>query len=267
MSNDDQSEDDDAIHRVDTVPPPAGEGDAYSAATKVGPMAEAIVKEMMHAAGVKAAVLRARSDEKSATASEARAAEASRPAARSASAQSASARPTAPRPAGVRVDARAELVDGLKETDASVPLTYADDDEVPLTYADDDEEEDNAETMLSPAAKPPSLPHPPHVPRAQMQTLPLAPPLPLPAEVPVPTPPTYPSKPSYPSQPSAHGERAPTATAQPAGMRLVTHSEPPREPSVMPASKAPVMARMTLIVLAVCGTIFVVGLIMFLRSR
>lgn len=55
MANDPEENDDDGIHRMDTVPPPDGEGDAYNAATRVGPMADAVVKEMMHAAGLKAA--------------------------------------------------------------------------------------------------------------------------------------------------------------------------------------------------------------------
>jgi hypothetical protein len=48
--------DDDAggVYKVDTVPPPAGSGDAYSAPTKVGPMTSVLVQEMMHAAKAKA---------------------------------------------------------------------------------------------------------------------------------------------------------------------------------------------------------------------
>jgi hypothetical protein len=41
------SNDDDGIYRVDTIPPPAGEDDAYSAPTRVGPMASAIVEEII----------------------------------------------------------------------------------------------------------------------------------------------------------------------------------------------------------------------------
>ena len=39
--------DDDGIYRVDTVPPPPGEGDAYNAPTRIGPMAGAIVEELL----------------------------------------------------------------------------------------------------------------------------------------------------------------------------------------------------------------------------
>jgi hypothetical protein len=41
------SNDDDGIYRVDTVPPPQGESDVYNAPTKVGPMAGAIVEEIV----------------------------------------------------------------------------------------------------------------------------------------------------------------------------------------------------------------------------
>jgi hypothetical protein len=37
----------DGIYRVDTIPPPEGEDDAYSAPTRVGPMAAAAVEKMM----------------------------------------------------------------------------------------------------------------------------------------------------------------------------------------------------------------------------
>jgi hypothetical protein len=36
-----------AIYRVDTVPPPDGEDDAYSAPTRVGPLARSRIEEMM----------------------------------------------------------------------------------------------------------------------------------------------------------------------------------------------------------------------------
>ena len=39
--------DEDAIFSVDTVPPPAGEDDAYSAATKVGPLARGYIDKLM----------------------------------------------------------------------------------------------------------------------------------------------------------------------------------------------------------------------------
>ena len=40
----------DTIYKIDTVPPPDGEDDAYSAETKVGPLSRAMVKELMDAA-------------------------------------------------------------------------------------------------------------------------------------------------------------------------------------------------------------------------
>ena len=55
--SDDEKEDGPAIYRVETIPPPDGEDDAYSAPTKVGPMADAAVRELMQAAERRAAEL------------------------------------------------------------------------------------------------------------------------------------------------------------------------------------------------------------------
>lgn len=44
---------DEGIHRCDTVPPPDGESDPYSAPTKVGPMARALVDKLMADSEVK----------------------------------------------------------------------------------------------------------------------------------------------------------------------------------------------------------------------
>ena len=49
--SEDAEKKEDAIHRVDTVPPPPGEGDAYSAPTTVGPVNDAVI-EAMRKAGV-----------------------------------------------------------------------------------------------------------------------------------------------------------------------------------------------------------------------
>jgi hypothetical protein len=43
-------EEDDEIFRVDTIPPPDGDDDAYGAATRVGPLAKAKIEEMLRAA-------------------------------------------------------------------------------------------------------------------------------------------------------------------------------------------------------------------------
>lgn len=74
MSDDDKK--DEAIYKVDTVPPPAGEDDAYSAPTRVGPMAAAVVEEMMVASVRKAAELTAVAEEKAAASKRKAAAEA-----------------------------------------------------------------------------------------------------------------------------------------------------------------------------------------------
>jgi hypothetical protein len=65
MSDDDKDEE---IFKVETVPPPAGESDAYNAPTKVGPMAAAVVEEMLHASVRKAAELTQRSQDAKAAA-------------------------------------------------------------------------------------------------------------------------------------------------------------------------------------------------------
>jgi hypothetical protein len=64
MSDDKKEVDEDGIYRLDTVPPPMGESDAYSAPTKVGPMAAAAVEELMKAAEQRASDLSARAAEK-----------------------------------------------------------------------------------------------------------------------------------------------------------------------------------------------------------
>jgi len=48
----DDDDSDGAIHKMDTLPPPEGEDDAYNAATKVGPLARAAVEAMMAKAQV-----------------------------------------------------------------------------------------------------------------------------------------------------------------------------------------------------------------------
>lgn len=46
---DKEDRNDDAVYKVDTVPPPDGDDDAYSAPTKIGPMASAVVNELIMA--------------------------------------------------------------------------------------------------------------------------------------------------------------------------------------------------------------------------
>jgi hypothetical protein len=56
MSENEKNNDEGEIYRVDTVPPPPGEGDAYNAPTRVGAMAESVlIEEMIHAAESEAA--------------------------------------------------------------------------------------------------------------------------------------------------------------------------------------------------------------------
>jgi hypothetical protein len=46
---DKEDRNDDAVYKVDTVPPPDGDDDAYSAPTRIGPMASAVVNELIMA--------------------------------------------------------------------------------------------------------------------------------------------------------------------------------------------------------------------------
>lgn len=50
-SSETMPDDSDAIYKVDTVPPPPGEDDAYSATTKVGPTAHGFIAQLMARAG------------------------------------------------------------------------------------------------------------------------------------------------------------------------------------------------------------------------
>ena len=201
MSDDDNDE---AIYRVETVPPPAGESDAYNAPTKVGPMAAAVVEEMMHAAVRKSTELSQRADEKraameapgKATASAKPSAPVNSDAARAhapvSSASPASTKSSDPvsvsrPPASTKTNAASpskrpvpvqgsgysfgasELVHDVPSSPPSKAVAPP-----PRVY-DDEEEDDNAATMLSLAAKAPvvepiaSKPRPPRKPIAALQ--------------------------------------------------------------------------------------------------
>jgi hypothetical protein len=123
----------------DTVPPPAGEDDAYSAPTRVGPMANAVVQEMMHAAALKAIELTQHADAKEARAR--------------ATPPAPDAPPKAPmrnsRPPPVPAPRKAEtddyaLDDGDLVEDTAPPRVY-----------DEEDDEDNAATLLSKSARAP----------------------------------------------------------------------------------------------------------------
>jgi hypothetical protein len=47
MADHDEERDNGEVYKVETVPPPPGEDDAYSAPTRIGPMAEAAARELM----------------------------------------------------------------------------------------------------------------------------------------------------------------------------------------------------------------------------
>ena len=241
-----------AIYRMDTLPPPEGEGDAYNAPTKVGPMAESVVKEMMFAAGRKAAELSERAAEKAKTAPNS-----GRPAAAT---EISSNRPTAlagslapvekavekaaapkaapsveppvppttpikPRPAVAAVQAAAKPV---AETPSSAPpdpmLEDADvveDIEVPVPRLYDDED-DYAATQLHAKAKPPKQEHTELIPAAIVKAV--------------------------------------VANAKP----LVARTPIPYAPTAMPG---PNRGSFSLIPLAVGFTIFFLGLFLYLLAR
>jgi hypothetical protein len=167
MSDDDDNKQ--GIYKVDTVPPPAGDGDAYNAPTRVGPMAAAVVEEMMHAAERKAAELNLRSEEKRAS----KGSPASRPMpaeARKPESRKPESRPQAA-PSSVPVEARRSSQVPLPPPLARISkppveepaLALGDSDLIddssndgpPPKLYDDEDDEDNAATLLSKAAKPP----------------------------------------------------------------------------------------------------------------
>jgi hypothetical protein len=167
MSDD---EGDEAIFRVDTVPPPAGESDAYSAPTRVGPMAAAVVEEMMVASVRKAVELTQAAEEKAA-ASERKAAAAAKAVVEEkslAAAAIAAAKKDVPPPDGASgepltdgdIIAAAESAPGAAPRGATpgkpppVPLKAAPVPLPPRVY-DEADDEDNAATLLSRSAKAP----------------------------------------------------------------------------------------------------------------
>ncbi len=116
-----EGKDDGAVHKVDTVPPPPGEDDAYSAPTRIGPMADVAVQELMRQAEQHAA------EEDTVVPSTPKP----------------SVKPTPPPP-----PPRAEVLSSSDLIDEPLPRVYADEDE--------DADEDAA-TMLHPSAKPPPV--------------------------------------------------------------------------------------------------------------
>jgi hypothetical protein len=148
-----EDENDGGIYKVDTVPPPDGEDDAYNAPTKVGVMAESVVQEIMHAAELKSAALREKESQRRAASAGA----ASGPAAPPAAPENATPRPVVVVAEGAQ-RARASKPDHLpasasKEgviTDADLLAVES----VPPPRAYEDVEEGDGETVLGKAARP-----------------------------------------------------------------------------------------------------------------
>jgi hypothetical protein len=215
--------DDDKIHKVETIPPPAGESDAYNAPTKVGPMAAAIVEEMMHAAERKAADLSKLAEQKKAE-----------KAVREQRAVEAKARAvienTPPKAATPTRSNRPKPVQALP---SPAPP--------PRMYEDEEEDDDDAETLLSKAAKPPILPPlppaarsapalPPHA--TPLQSAPRINPAPV---APVPAPPIAP----VPAPPIALEPPTPIAS-EPPPLPLTSRTMPNPTPN-SPTPLSPVL--------------------------
>lgn len=132
MPEHDEKEEHNTVHKVDTVPPPPGEDDAYNAPTRIGPMAEVAVQEMM----------------RQARAAEETAAQSARPPV-SRPPRAPSTKPPPPSPRRAEELSSDNLVDDLgSRPDAAPPRIYADEDEA---------EEEDAETRLHASAKPPPV--------------------------------------------------------------------------------------------------------------
>jgi hypothetical protein len=223
---DDDDDKKDGIYKVDTVPPPPGEGDAYSAPTKVGPMAAAVVEEMMHAAERKAAALLQRAEEQKASVRE------------RTSTQPAPPLGPASRPAGARAQPG---LPGRKPDPAPSPSTLdaaelveLDDGPPPRLY-DDSDDEDNAATLLSKAAQAPvvmPIPRPARVPALD---------LPVPASKPAAAfPPTPAPTAAFPPTPSATSPQVPHAAPRDARKATPAMGFPPLVPTRAPGPPAPI---------------------------
>jgi hypothetical protein len=264
MSDDEKDE---GIYKVDTVPPPAGEGDAYNAPTRVGPMGAAVVEEMMHAAERKATELIQAAEEKKVSARQGRAA--SQPAPSSSRSSKGSFGPATqagspPKPgppskpgslskpggAGVKAGPAAKAAASSSTSSAeasqsqaaashppepdSVPYALADkdlieeDDGAPPRIYDESDDEDNAATVLSKAAKAPSAQPVAHAP--------LTPTIPAPAGAAAPKP-AFPAPPMIPVVAGAEGADAARA-ADGAAVTAPVSPDQPRQ-STPPNSYAP----------------------------
>ncbi|HEY8075533.1 MAG TPA: hypothetical protein VIF62_15520 [Labilithrix sp.] len=164
-----QEKDDEKIFRVDTVPPPAGESDAYNAATKVGPVTSEAWAELIKEAneeGKASAAAKAASQPPASA----------KPPVSAKPPSSGAAKPQPPRPA------------------ASAKPPPSDTAELPRAY--DREEDDEAATLLHPKARPTDAPR---APPAQMAPV-LAPPLQPPPSSGMPLPPMASARPAQQQQ-------------------------------------------------------------------
>lgn len=112
-------DDEDAVHKVDTVPPPAGDQDAYSAETRVGPVTQDAWAELIRKAAEDGAAS---------------------PSSSRRSASGAPANRAEPPTSGVSPRST-----DVADVDAALPRVY------------EEEEHDDAATVLSPRARPPQI--------------------------------------------------------------------------------------------------------------
>lgn len=239
-------DDEDAVHKVDTVPPPDGDSDAYSAETKVGPVTQDAWAELIRKA--------AEEGERNAK-----------------SGPASSARPRADRaPPSTRDAAPTSSVKAnATDNDVEKPL--------PRIYSEEDDADDAA-TVLGSAAKPVQIPPaqaaPGHVTRSAS---PLAAPFGAnPTVTPSSTPHVWPPLAAPGLQQTAvpfAASRPPVAPSEPARVSgSISHAPrplafPPGDPAVpVPIPRAPPRTGFIVIV-AVCMAIFVIGVVAYVTSR
>lgn len=129
------------LYRVDTVPPPAGQSDAYNAPTKVGPMPAATIAAMMQEAERQVAENNARAAKKVAASA--------KPIPRE--------EPETPQKVAVAAAVPEAEIEAAPAPDPAAPQEPPAPEHIPKIYSEEDDE-DKAATLLSPFAKPPPTP-------------------------------------------------------------------------------------------------------------
>ncbi len=224
----DERDKEDSIHKVDTVPPPAGDGDAYNSPTKVGPVSQDAWAELIRKANEEGE--------------------------RNAAASGPASRPFPPKSQAPSSD-KAPVSSSKPASSAAAP-------NAPLPRVYDENDDDDAATVLSeqaraqlgvPSAAPPA---PPPTPPAA-STAP-APPAPEPPPSVVPTPSAAPAALAAPASASV-----PPRVVRP----LAFPPGDPAHPVPVAARSSFLDGRTLLVTGIICVAIFVVGLGVFLFAR